>query len=247
MPVMDEFREEREAIKNSSLSYKIKYIWDYYKWLIIGIIIAIPIFVSIVKDIASAKDYIFYGIFLNSFAESESVDSYMNDFAMEYQLDTENYDILLDNSLNMQFENYDDGSMATIHRIIASISIGELDILAADPTVFEHYATSDIFTDLSTILTDAQLEQLQPYFYYVDGAETERRMNSQDAIAYTPVEYDHQDPDSMEKPILVGLYIQDSPDLSQMFVFKDDACVIGIPQGCKHQETALQFIEYIFK
>lgn len=247
MPVMDEFREEREAIKNGSLSYKLKYIWDYYKWVIIGVLIAIPIIISIVKDIVNAKDYIFYGLFLNSYSPTETIEEYMAGFAEEYQLDTENYQIELDSSLSMVVDNYDEGSLATINRIIASLSVGELDFLAADPAVFEHYATQNTFHDLSNMLTAEQKEKLAPYFYYIDGAEAEKRMNSDDAIAYTPKEYDHQDPESMEKPILVGLCIQDSPSLSKMFVFKDTKTIFGIPAGCKHAETSLQFIDYIFK
>jgi len=247
MPVMDEFREEREAIKNSSLSYKLKYIWDYYKWVILGTIAAILIIISIVKDVLNAKDFIFYGLFLNSYSPTETTEAYMEEFAREYKLDIENYDISLDATLSMTVDDYNEASMATINRIIASMSVGELDFIAADPAVFEHYATQDAFCDLSTLLTAEQKEKLEPYFYYVDAAETERRMNSDDAINYTPKEYDHQDPDSMEKPLLVGLYIQDSPSLSKMFVFKDTKTIYGIPASSKHQETAIQFIDYIFK
>lgn len=247
MPVMDEFREEREAIKNGSLSYKLRYIWDYYKWVIIGVLIAIPIIISIVKDIVNSKDYIFYGLFLNSYCETETIEEYMANFAEEYQLDTENYLVELDASLNLVINNYDEGSLATSNRIIASLSVGELDYLAADPAVFEHYATQGTFSDLSEMLTAEQKEKLAPYFYYMDAAEAERRMNAKDAIAYTPKEYDHQDPESMEKPVLVGLYIQDSPSLSKMFVFKDTKTILGVPVGCKHPETSLQFIDYIFK
>lgn len=247
MPVMDEFREEREAIKNGSLSYKLKYIWDYYKWVILGTIAAILIIISIVKDVINTKDFIFYGLFLNSYSPIETVDAYMDEFAKEYELDTENYDVTLDATLSMTVDNYDEASMATINRIIASMSVGELDFIAADPAVFDHYATQYTFADLSTLLTAEQKEKLEPYFYYMDGAEADRRMNSDDAIAYTPKEYDHQDPSSMEKPILVGLYIQDSPSLSKMFVFKDTKTIYGIPASSKHQETAIQFIDYIFK
>ncbi len=247
MPVMDEFREEREAIKNGSLSYKLKYIWDYYKWVILGTIAAILIIISIIKDVLNAKDFIFYGLFLNSYSPIETTEAYMEEFAREYELDIENYDISLDASLSMTVDNYDEASMATINRIIAGMSVGELDFIAADPAVFEHYATQNTFSDLSTLLTAEQKEKLEPYFYYMDGAEAERRMNSDDAIAYTPKDYDHQDPSSMEKPILVGLYIQDSPSLSKMFVFKENKAIYGIPIGCNHQETALQFIDYIFK
>lgn len=247
MPVMDEFREEREAIKNGSLSYKLKYIWDYYKWVILGTIAAILIITSIVKDVLNAKDFIFYGLFLNSYSPIETTEAYMEEFAREYELDIENYDISLDATLSMTVDNYDEASLATINRIIASMSVGELDFIAADPAVFEYYATQNTFSDLSTLLTAEQKEKLEPYFYYVDAAETERRMNSDDAIGYTPKEYDHQDPDSMEKPLLVGLYIQDSPSVSKMFVFKDTKTIYGIPASSNHQETALQFIDYIFK
>ena len=247
MPVMDEFKEEREAIKNSSLSYKLKYIWDYYKWVILGSIAAILIIISIAKDVINNKDFIFYGLFLNSYSPIETIDSYMDDFAKEYNLDTENYDVELDASLSMTVDNYDESTIATINRLIASLSVGEVDFIAADPAVFDYYSTQYTFSDLSPLLTAEQKEKLAPYFYYIDGAEADKRMNSDDAIAYTPKEYDHQDPDSMENPILVGLYIQDSPSLSKMFVFKDTKTIYGIPSSSQRKETALQFIDYIFK
>lgn len=36
MPVMDEFREEREAIKQKSRKEQWDYFWGYYKWYVIG-------------------------------------------------------------------------------------------------------------------------------------------------------------------------------------------------------------------
>ena len=42
MPVMDEFREERETIKNGTFKQKWQYFCDYYKWhVIIGAFVLI--------------------------------------------------------------------------------------------------------------------------------------------------------------------------------------------------------------
>ena len=42
MPVMDEFKEEREALKHGTLKQKWQYFLDYYKWfVIVGVLILI--------------------------------------------------------------------------------------------------------------------------------------------------------------------------------------------------------------
>ena len=50
MPVMDEFREEREAIKNSSMKKKWGYFLDYYKWYVIGGAAIILFLVFLIRD-----------------------------------------------------------------------------------------------------------------------------------------------------------------------------------------------------
>ncbi len=245
MPVMDEFREEREAIKNSSFSYKLKYFWDYYKWFVIGGVLAIFIIVSIAKDVMNAKDFIFNGVLLNTFGDDALMQEFCDNFAEEAQLDTENYDVFMDTSLRLELSSYDEGSRATLTRVMAYLSIGDLDFIIADPAVFEYYATSSTFYDLTQILTAEQLEALKPYFYYVDQAEISRRMESTEE--YVAKEYDHSNPESMESPLLVGLYIHETPKVSTTFVFKDNKAVIGIPNSTQRLETALKFIDYIFE
>ena len=113
MPVMDEFREEREAIKNAGWQYKLKYFWDYYKWFVIGGIFALFIIISIVKDVINTKDFIFNGVLLNTFGDDTVMQEFADNFAKEYDLDTENYELLLDTSLRLELEGYDEGSRAT--------------------------------------------------------------------------------------------------------------------------------------
>lgn len=247
MPVMDEFREEREAIKNAGWQYKLKYFWDYYKWFVIGGIFALFVIISIVKDVINTKDFIFNGVMLNTFGDDAIMQEFADNFAKEYNLDTENYDLIMDTSLRLELEGYDEGSRATLSRVLASLSVGDLDFIIADPKVFEYYATSDTFYDLRQILSEDKLTELEEYIYYVDRAEIERRMDSANADSYVAKEYDHHDPDSMEEPVPVGLYIHETPKVSTTFVFKDNEAIIGIPPSTTRLETSLQFIDYIFE
>ena len=54
MALMDEFKEERESIKNKSFKEKLDYFWCYYKWWIITPIII----VFIAGNLISAKIYL---------------------------------------------------------------------------------------------------------------------------------------------------------------------------------------------
>ena len=51
MPVMDEFKEERESLKNGTPKQKLTYFWDYYKWHVIVAIVAIIVVVTFIQQI----------------------------------------------------------------------------------------------------------------------------------------------------------------------------------------------------
>ena len=67
MAVMDEFREEREALKNADLKTKWQYFLDYYKWWVIGIAAALAFVISMIYSALTAKDNALSGYFLNTY------------------------------------------------------------------------------------------------------------------------------------------------------------------------------------
>ena len=61
MAVMDEFREERENLKNASFQKKWQYFWYYYKLhVVIGGFIAFFV-ISMAHSILTAKDNALFG------------------------------------------------------------------------------------------------------------------------------------------------------------------------------------------
>ena len=55
MAVMDEFKEEREALKRGTPKQKLAYFWYYYKWHVIISVIIIGMLVSFIYQIGRAS------------------------------------------------------------------------------------------------------------------------------------------------------------------------------------------------
>lgn len=250
MPVMDEFREEREALKNSSFKKKWEYFLDYYKWYVIGGALIIFFLVWLIRDMVNSKDWIFYGTFINSHAYEETSEAFINDFIELAELDTENYAVAIDDTLSISTNSYDEISMNSVQKLMIYIAASDVDFVAADETTFNKYATEETFFDLRTVLSEEQLAKYEQYFYYVDMAEVERKNEASsngDFDTYTDREYDHADPSTMESPIPVGIYINNSEKLKEAYIFTEEKVAFGIPSNTKHLETSLLFLDYIFE
>ena len=66
MAVMDEFKEEREALKNGTPKQKLAYFWYYYKWHVIISVIIIGMLVSFIYQYVNRKDIAFNAVLLNA-------------------------------------------------------------------------------------------------------------------------------------------------------------------------------------
>lgn len=250
MPVMDEFREEREALKNAGLKEKWQYFLDYYKWYVIGGVIAIIFFGTLIRDMVNSKDWIFYGFFINAYNTDEASDAFFNGFAEKSQLDLENYVADIDDTIRIDIHNLNEITISSNEKMTIYLAAGDLDFIAADETTFSHYATDETFFDITTILTPEQLEKYEPYIYYVDMAEVRARNEASlngTFDKYVKKEYDHHSPEGLEDPVPVGLYIGDCEQITKHYTFNEESVVIGIPLNTSHLETTLTFIDYIFE
>ena len=102
MAAMDEFRAEREAIKNGTFKQKAAYFWDYYKWHTIIALLIIIFVTSYVYNLVTATDTILEGVFLNvSNLDNETTPTiFADEFIKEYDIDTKEYDVSLNTNLS---------------------------------------------------------------------------------------------------------------------------------------------------
>lgn len=247
MAVMDEFREEREALKNGTFKQRTAYFWCYYKWHVIITIAVIAIVSSFVYEIVTQKDDAFYGVFLNSFA-MDNADQYMQDFAASMGIDTEKYNVGLDNSLFISKEGMDQSTMAAVQKLMVYIAAAEIDVVASDTETFEQYANNNNFADLREVLSQEQLEKYEPYLYYVDQTVIDEKDAANDAAdtSYVPSYPDPTRPQDMAQPIPVAIYLDTSSPMFEAYQFTKSPVVIGIVVNTTRPDTAAAFIDYVF-
>lgn len=245
MAAMDEFKDQRNAIlKNGTLKQKLAYLWDYYKWPVIGAMIVIAILISIFHDILFEKKVVLHISVLNSsnllenlsFEERQqellgngpSTQSVKNLF-MEYAgINSNTRTVIIDTSMHVSFSK---NSMEQMEEYLDNT---QLDLIIAGDEIYEYYAGEGTFLDLRTVLTEEQLERYQSDLYYVDQAPSSEVT-------------DPAKPELMKDPIPVGVYIDDCERFfSNYHVYNGSRTVLGFVVNARHMDNAVTFLEYLF-
>ena len=166
--VIDEIREQQHKTKDMSLKGKWQYFWDYYKVHTITAVVVILLGGTLIHDILSAKDYAFYGIMLNSIGLSaESMETAFSEYA---GIDLETYDCFIDTSSTLSYSTPSEYDMATMQKMVAQVQGHDLDAVVFDSQVFNNYANTEMFADLSEVLPPEEFQKHKDRFYYIDYA-----------------------------------------------------------------------------
>ena len=247
MAVMDEFREEREALKNAGLKKRISYFLYYYKWhVIIGILVIAGVG-SVVYEMVTSKDNAFYAVMLNA-TELEPAAEFNQAFYDYAGIDLNEYNAFFDASIRISSDTgmADSMTMTSVQKLAVYLAAAELDVMVTDSASIQQYANSSAFYDLRDILSEEQILQYEPYFYYVDMAVVRRIEESKTNLddTYEPTYADPTKPEDMAEPVPVGLYV-DNAGLMESYYFSGEDVVIGVYSNTTHREAALKFIDYL--
>lgn len=249
MPVMDEFREEREAIKQKGFKEKIKYFCDYYKWHVIGGVALAAFAISLIHSVLTHKDWAFYGAFINAY-QTPAYDTFREDFAARAGIDLNEFDVQFDTNMYITDSAQDQGTLDTMERLTVYIAAGDVNVMAGGPSIINQYAYNGFFQDLRQILPQDLQEQLEPYYYYADAALTAEIDAQQESGAMTSAPRYPSNPrnaESMKEPVPVGLYIQDCPRIQEAFFFQDDEVVLGVISNVSDVDAAVQLLRLIYE
>lgn len=252
MPVMDEFREEREALKHGTLKEKFNYFLDYYKWYVIVSVLILLFAGSLIYQTVTKKDRAFYAVLLNAYdMEQSGSEEYPLLFSEYAGIDPDTYDIIFDNSMYMDSSDiaaYDENTMAATQKLMVLIAAREVDVLAASESTINSYAYNDTFYDLRSLLSEEQYQKYEPYFYYIDQSVVremaERDIGSDDYVSI-PDYPSPRNPENMEEPVPVGIYLDTDSNLKENYLFTDETVIISILANSEHTENAVSFIDFI--
>lgn len=250
MAVMDEFKNERDEMKNAPFKKRLSYFWYYHKWYIIGGFVAFVIIAAFIHDMVTQKDIIMEAALLNSSVHLEDTEEYNDKLLTDIGIDTDKYALSMDTSLKINFGVMDETAINSSEKLSAYIAASMLDTIISGDDIFSSYANAGIFADLRETLSDEEIEKYAPCFYYVDTeivkqvqlAETEMDSSLRPEIP------DPTRPELMNNPVPVGIYIDDCSEFLDVYTFPDsEHVVLGVLSGAPNKDMTITFINYIFE
>ena len=172
MALQDEIKQEQKKVKDMPLKGKIKYFWDYYKiHTIVGILLIIGIVVFVRDFVKSSRPMYLDAIMINTILDYEDPQDIGDDFAKYANVDTEEYNLVIETGASISMEFNDEMSMATAQKIMALFQAGTIDVLIGPEEIADYYAVSDAYGNIYTYLSAEQIATLEengyPIYYGV--------------------------------------------------------------------------------
>lgn len=217
-------RAERKKISEiPGFGKKIQYIWDYYRYWIIGIACAIAFCISIGTSIYNNIKYtqVFYCAIFNNPLPDEYLENIETEFSAYYGLDPESETMHFDSTYVLD-DNDPQTAYMTIQKIGAMIASKSVDVMLGDEFTLAQYAVDGYYYDFKDIMSEETYNALLPYM-----------------VEYTYVEEDVSYP---------GMYLIDltKSKLVQDGIIYVEEPLAGIVINSQNPLVAVEFIEYIF-
>lgn len=212
--------DKPKTFKDLNFNEKLNYIWDYFKWWILGsIAIIISLIITVPGIIENHKEVQLYVLFLNSNIKSQEYTSIMDDYVDKAHIDMKNKRIILDTSLYIDRENPTTNAMENSQKLTALFASKTIDVMVSDETNFEFCCTQGAYMDLKELLPDDLYEKYSDKIIMAENPQTG------EMTAY-------------------GIKMEDSEILKNEKAFSDSP-VLSVSLTTEKKDNAILFIRYL--
>ena len=248
----NEYNNAKKVIQNGTFKEKAEYIWDYYKWHLVGLIVILGMIGSLIYSRVTAKECVLQGIFLNSTAEKDAELELEKNFLAFSPIDESKEEILFDASYYFSTDiisTVAENSYETLQIITAKIAAEEVDFIVGDLTSMNNIAYREYFYDLSEVLPEELMKKYEAYFLYYDRSFVEKMKNTDMTYDHTtPIVYpDPKKPELMEEPVPVFIDVSKCKNLQEIYPYRKEECLISFAVNGKNNTKALEFINFIME
>lgn len=163
----EEARTERQKMKEMSFQDKLWYIWEYYKFHIGGVLIAILLVYIVATSIYNTTIHpALYCMVINN-RSSQGLDSTIleEDFHKFMNLGKKE-PVYVESAFISYGDDATEFSYASMAKISALVASGDLDLIIADKETIDHYTSLDGLADLSQLLPPDILSAVESRLIY---------------------------------------------------------------------------------
>lgn len=251
MALRDEIKRERRAVaKNGTRRDKWDYFKDYYMLPTIGILAVIIFGIYCIYTTVTKPDTILSGSFVNTMnfkGKTRPVQELANDYIEYAKIDTKEQDVSFAANVTLTGERANDYQISQV--FIAPAQAGALDFVVCPLEYIMDYAYGGMFVDLTTILTEEQLEVLKPYLLYIDMAVYEEKTHAFDNninASDIPIP-DCTKPEDMKEPVPMLINVAGFEKINSVYSEKMEVLTFGACMNAPNPKTISDFVDYIMK
>ena len=216
----EEIHNEGQKLKDMSLQDKLWYIWEYYKFHMGGVIIAIMLLYVVGTSIYNSTIHPgLYCAIINNYSNQELDVSLLEEDFHAYMNFGKKEPVYVESMFITYGDNATEYSYASMAKISALVASRDLDILIGDQETIDHYASMDGLTDLSQLLPADILSVIESRLSYSTG--------------------------SNGQSLSVSLDISGT-DLAESMYLSKEASNLSVFSNSTHIDHSIALIRYIF-
>lgn len=222
--IRDEIKEQKKKFKDLTFSEKTQYIWIYYRYVILGVIIAAALIGYGIKSFVDNNyDNVCMIVVADGYIEDwdKDSDALTTGFTDYLGIDGKKQRIDFDYNYSLVPKDYDQDVDVSIQKIYTLSSTGSMDGYMTDKEYIDYFSSKReaFLYDLSELLSADEMNALSDHLVYYTTGE--------------------------------GNTIPFAVDLSDSKVIKDSGLTIktpcyGIPVTAKNIDNAVAFIRYTY-
>lgn len=168
--------EQKTPFKDLSTKAKFQYIWDYYKFPILGVALGIIVVVSFIVHFVTYKKPVLTLTFVNCGVNTNdnTIPDSLAPFMSENGYDTSKYTIDLNKNLNLNMETPNASTSQDLTTLDVMIGAHSISAIFADADTFDALAERSYFVDISSYLSEDELAQYQDDLVYTTDSDTNK-------------------------------------------------------------------------
>lgn len=164
--------EAKPDFKSMSTQKKLGYVWDYYRFHILGVIVLVFTLGSIIHHYATLKESVLDMLFLNAYTLDDEGAPF-HEFIDVQGFDSEKQTITVTTSLSFALEeNSYQQDYYTIQTLSALFAAGNLDVFASPYQIYNDFASVGYVADLRSVFTEEELASYGDMVIYTTDANT---------------------------------------------------------------------------
>lgn len=172
MSFKEGFNNELKKLSTMKFKDKADYIWEYYKFWIIGfVVLAVLAYNVVAAQIENSKETLINITMINSDLVSAGETTLLEDFADYMNVDLDDRKAIIDVSMRMAPEMDDEFSLNCSAKIFAQFAANTIDVTIMDKAMLSFYDKIDAFSKLDELVSPEFYEKHKDSF--VTGVDSE--------------------------------------------------------------------------